>query len=267
MSYSEFESIYNNSLNKNNKFIIFPPGDNENISFIISKYNESIPSKIFDTKHLYIYDKNPISSENFYKHINKNIKYEHLQNVGRCDHTYLYHIIKNYDNLNDINFFIPASTFICDDLHIFKLEILNKYFIINRESNDTVFFKNIQDIPLLMMFNNFKISGHSTSTESNRLFKEDKLKTCDFTYNEWYIENFGHRNVYYGSFGSILCLHKRHILQHPKKYYENLIKYLDKYDSPEEGHFFERGWGAVFYPIEEDCLYLYKDYNYDINII
>src|SRR5437868_6471221 len=32
-----------------------------------------------------------------------------LENVGVCDHTYLYHIITHYDNLDDITIFLPGS--------------------------------------------------------------------------------------------------------------------------------------------------------------
>ena len=39
---------------------------------------------------------------NVYKTIN-------LPNIGREAHTYLYHIINNYDNLADINVFLPGS--------------------------------------------------------------------------------------------------------------------------------------------------------------
>ena len=32
-----------------------------------------------------------------------------LKNVGRCDHTYLYHIIQNWDNLADVTIFTKGS--------------------------------------------------------------------------------------------------------------------------------------------------------------
>ena len=32
-----------------------------------------------------------------------------LPNVGRCDHTYLYHIVTNYNRLSDIIVFFPGS--------------------------------------------------------------------------------------------------------------------------------------------------------------
>ena len=32
-----------------------------------------------------------------------------LPNVGRCDHTYLYHIVTNYNNLADNTVFFPGS--------------------------------------------------------------------------------------------------------------------------------------------------------------
>jgi hypothetical protein len=36
-------------------------------------------------------------------------KIVNLPNVGKCDHTYLYHIINNYNNLSKILVFLPGS--------------------------------------------------------------------------------------------------------------------------------------------------------------
>ena len=41
-------------------------------------------------------------------------------------------------------------------------------------------------------------------------------------------------------------------------YYEDLIKGLSDHQSPEEGHFFERSWAAVFHPLKETYIIKYN---------
>jgi len=251
MSYEDFLT---NKIKKPNNIIILL--ENQDITdVIISKYNENV-SKINLFKNVYLYDKNPINSENFYKYVKPDVHYEHLKNVGRESHTYLHHIIKNYDNLNDINIFLSGSTF--DENPNHKLEIFNKLVLISNKTKNTVFFKNKHYI--LELFYNFKLKKHKTTSIENNIFDDcHELQQYKGNYKDWYIDNFGYRSVNYGSFGGILVLHKRHILQHPKKYYEHFLSYLDNHNSPEVGHYLERAWGAVFYPIGDNCIINYSD--------
>jgi len=251
MSYEDFFGNLNYPKNKN---ILIP--DNQDITdVIISKYNENV-SYVKMFKNVYLYDKNPVNSENFYKFIKSDINYTHLKNVGRCDHTYLYHIINNYENLNTLNIFMSASVFLCENMS--KLEIYNKHILISNNTKNSVFFRNSK--PILEIFHDFKKTHHKTFTSENIIFDDCHiLDQYNGNYKDWYIKNFGNISVNYGSFGSTLVLHKKHILQHSKKYYKNLIKYLDKHNAPETGHYFERAWGAVFYPIDKECIFNYSD--------
>jgi hypothetical protein len=256
MSFCDFFNS-NYSFEFENNIII--PEKQDNMSFIVSKFNENV-SYIQYFNNVFLYDKNPVNSENFYKYIKPDIKYEHLLNVGRESHTYIYHIIKHYDNLSDINIFMSASTLTFSNMY--KVDLYKKLLYIYYKTKDTVFFRNPKN--LLESFIDFKINKYSTKSKENNCFDnyDELTESIDGNYGNWYIKNFGFRNVNYGSYGGILLLHKRHILQHPKKYYEDLISYLDKSNSPEEGHYFERAWGAVFYPIDEKCIFNVDDFDY-----
>lgn len=250
MSYIDF---HNNLLNDTNDKYIIPENQNS-VDLIISKFNENL-SYINDFKNVYIYDKGPINNEQFYRYIKSDVKYYHLKNVGRESHTYLYHIINNYDNLNDINIFINGS---CIFENKAKLEIYNKLVYIYNKTRNTVFFKN--PIPIFYFFKNVKMTHHITHTKCNNVFNDKhELKQYNGTYGDWYIENFGNIDVYCGSYLGNLLLHKNDILKHPKEYYQKLLKYLDDDSSPETGHYFERAWGAVFHPIDEKCMFNYLD--------
>ena len=88
-------------------------GNNDNmdktVEIVVARYNENLEwlkHHPFSEYNVIIYNKG--TNNNFYKP--KKLKYiENLENVGKCDHTYLYHIIKNYDNLSDITIFLPGS--------------------------------------------------------------------------------------------------------------------------------------------------------------
>jgi Protein of unknown function (DUF3431) len=69
------------------------------VEIVIAKYKEDVSWTQRLTQHYTIYDKSndPI----FYSY--------RLPNIGREPHTYLYHIIKNYDNLADITVFLQGD--------------------------------------------------------------------------------------------------------------------------------------------------------------
>ena len=78
----------------------------KNIEIVISRYNENLEWLNYEPFNKYkniIYNKGP--NDDFCK--TNNIKVFNLENIGRCDHTYLFHIIENYDNLADITVFLP----------------------------------------------------------------------------------------------------------------------------------------------------------------
>ena len=84
---------------------------------IVAKYKEDISwiNQITDTyDNIYIYDKS-LPSQYFNNNVspyeNKKISLISLPNIGRESHTYLHHIINNYDNLSDIITFSQGNPF------------------------------------------------------------------------------------------------------------------------------------------------------------
>ena len=82
---------------------------NKYIEIIVSRYNENLNwlnDYPFNQFQYTIYNKG--INDDFVK--NNVTKIITLPNVGRCDHTYLYHIVKNYNNLRPITVFIQWNT-------------------------------------------------------------------------------------------------------------------------------------------------------------
>lgn len=105
-------------------------------TLVICRFHEDI-SWLSDVKgyNIIIYDKGDPTA------------LHHLPNIGREAHTYIHHIIQNYDNLSTLNVFNQAWPFqhACADLYVDKLNKLsekNKFVglsdtIIEVESNDS----------------------------------------------------------------------------------------------------------------------------------
>ena len=76
---------------------------------IIARYNENLDwlTKYNDFKIL-VYNKGEELDQNY------NFKVLKLENLGRESHTWLTHIVNNYNNLNDINIFLQGKI---DDLN------------------------------------------------------------------------------------------------------------------------------------------------------
>jgi hypothetical protein len=217
----------------------------KNIEIVISRYNENLHwlnHEPFNKYKNIIYNKGP--NDDFYK--TNNIKVVNLENIGRCDHTYLFHIIENYDNLADITVFLPGSIDISNKTKkaILQVELVEKH-------QNTVFIGGYYDNVKRNLYD-FKLDIWSASHPNNcALNNECQLTPANIRpFGKWYDTHFPGIDVQYTSNLGILGISKDHILQHKKSYYENLIKELNNSSNPEVGHYFERSWNAVFYPLD-----------------
>ena len=213
---------------------------------VVARYKESLDwlgkSPYSGFNHI-IYNKGP--NTDFYTS-DKTTAVVNLPNVGKCDHTYLYHIVENYDKLKDITIFLPGSV----DMG-FKNE--NATRIINSlysKQTSTIIGHAKNNVQMDMW--DFTLDNWKTTDAVNH---DDTVPdTTELAkirpFGEWYRHHFGDLHItLYSPFG-IMAISRKHIHNHPKSYYENLISELDKSPNPEVGHFFERAWVAVFHPMD-----------------
>ncbi len=232
--------------------------ENENknkITIIIARYKEDISYLLndeFKNYHIIIYNKgNEISNQEI---INK-YKIIQLPNVGKCDHTYLHHIIENYDNISDVTIFLPASFYLMDYKKNRGLKVIEKA----NETNNTVFpVTNVGSSVLETDYlNNFALDTWKTSfgnnQESNQSY-QTKLSP-ERPYGKWYEKHFPNNKCPYVCYMGIFAISKEDIHKNPLEKYKSLISYVDDDVNPEAGHFIERAWVSLFYPIDESCVY------------
>jgi uncharacterized protein YxeA len=230
----------------------------KNYEIVVSRYNEDVNwLKEYPFNHFKItcYNKGPNAPSKDCITPNCNIK--NLPNVGRESHTYLHHIIENYNNLAPVTIFIPGSCVSAS----YKYDIFLNIIDLVHKSNNSVFygssFNNVQ-----MDNYNFTIDAYynpNGNKENQNINSEQLLKLSPVRpYGKWYERCFGDVVVKVVCYFGIFAVSREHIQQHVKQRYINLMDYINDHSNPEVGHYMERSWGAVFYPYPESCVYYSK---------
>jgi len=169
-----------------------------------------------------------------------------LRNVGREGHTYLHHIVENYDNLADLTIFSQA----CVVHHL-------------RGSFDP--YCNCPDATepwSHMRLESVEKSAYHTQWNRARAKLPDHVtnailhygaRRSDLPFSEWWgryvkLDPPNPRTVQF-SWGGLFSVTRPYIHQNSKGYYKKILKTLSQHPNPEEGHFLERAWSYIFKPI------------------
>jgi hypothetical protein len=181
------------------------------LEVVVSRYKEDIAwtSDIRKDAKITVYNK-------FFQESNP------LSNVGREPHTYLYHIINNYDNLEDYTAFLQGHPFDHDP------DILSKINNFNITISDNIMFFG----PMGMERMNACVCDQRHPHGLPIYYFFDLL--------------FGLKAGKYDHFnffaGAQFVVHKNTIQNRPKKFYEFLMKFLSYDVHPIEGYIIERLW-------------------------
>ena len=203
-------------------------------SIIISRFNENLEwLKKHEDFKITVYNKGKLLSENnFFKIIN-------LENKGRESHTWLYHIVNNYNNLNEINIFLQGRI---DDLNCMAYKNPNDYL---KEINKYGF-----------SVCRYGLLGPSHWDWNVNINKDIRYKE-QWENNEITRSNIGFRNfskklfpnipIFVAtSYGGCFAVKKEAIYLNDLSFYKKLLKVLSKNKNPIEGHYMERLWCYIF---------------------
>jgi len=233
------------------------------IDLVISYYKEELgwleKYKGVKFNKIYLYNKGP----NDPPETNTPYIEIKLENIGRCDHTYLYHIINKYDELADVTIFTTGSV----DLPIKSTKFdytVKKTLETNNSVFEGTFYFNVRD-----HLYDFQIEKYESSYERNNT--KEKMEVSKIRpFGKWYDMHFKDINIHLINWTGIFSISRKHIQQHTKEYYKNLIADFPNNSNPEVGHYYERAWLAVFHPIPIECIYyeygLYP-WNYILGIL
>ena len=217
------------------------------VEIIIARYNESLSWTLlapFNQFKYTVYNK----GDNAWfekKHVSKIIN---LPNVGRNDHTYLYHIAKNYDNLSLITVFFPGSIDLKYKMRRAKKILLN---LMQPNNDKGVFIGYACSNGIFEKFKHFKLDEYTCSAKMNKIKNgESKLKLCTARpYGNWYRTFFGKEETPFYTYWGIFAIHRNDIVQHNVSRYDTLLSILSTHSNPEAGHYIERSWGKIFHPM------------------
>ena len=218
-----------------------------NVEIIIARFNEDlrwtqeVPFNIF---HYIVYNKG--NNDNFIKTNVKQII--NIENVGKNDHTYLYHIIENYNNLSNITVFFPGSLNL--DYKKIKAKIILNNII--KSNYSTAYFAGHYHQNIKEVFNNFTLNKWETTDKKNLLLNnESALQKSEIRpYGKWYTHFFGNIQAHWTTMCGIFSIDKRDIIQNPIEHYQRLLQTVNTHSNPEAGHYMERSWCAIFYPLK-----------------
>jgi len=214
------------------------------IEIVVARYNEDLAwtnETPFNRFKYTVYNKGV--NDSFEK---KNVtKIIPLENVGRCDHTYLYHIVHNFGNLAPITVFFPGSI---NNPAKKKsaIRILNAILLHRR-----AIFLGTRTYNLRSHFNSFKLDEWQCTDPKNAALNSEKklLPAIIRPYGAWYKFHFGNIIVKNWCIHGIFSIHKMDIIKHRIERYQRLLAGVERHSNPEVGHYIERSWAAIFHPL------------------
>lgn len=229
------------------------------VSIVVSRYNEDLQwlrDPLFAKYNIFVYNKG--INDAFYK----TGTITSLPNIGRCDHTYIYHIVQNYHELDDIVVFLPGS---CGSG--WKKNKMHQLMNTIQLDKKAVFpCDAMPNSSLQQMLYNFTMDTYKcTAPENFDLNKEKATNPASIRpFGKWFEHFFPGTSLHITQYGGILSANKSDIRQRPIELYQQLIAEFKTDSNPEVGHYMERSYAALFHPLENTTLLVLNN-NYRTN--
>lgn len=171
-----------------------------------------------------------------------------VRNVGREGHTYLHHIVNNYEELADVTLFTQAST----SDHVKPDQLVN-YLTIRQNNNPE------SRMQLATVADSLKYTGWNPAFKRPPQHIRPAVdhphwgaKKSSLPFASWWEKYVrlplpNPKTVQF-SWGGIFAVNREYIHKYSKSYYKKLEQSLAVGINPEEGHFLERAWSYIFKP-------------------
>ena len=212
----------------------------EDTELVVALYNEDtkwLSDPRFKNMSIVVYNKGP----NTINQCKENCRIIKLENEGREQHTYLKHIVDNYNDLAPVTVFLQGSW-----QHPEKDYIVNNVLTEVSKTNDTV----VPHWPVPDDINDFKIDEWlSTHAKNASMNSSLKLKPApQRPFGEWYKTNFPGSQLNGVCYKGIFAASRADIQKHPVSFYEKFLSQLEGHTNHEVGHYMERVWTTILDP-------------------
>ena len=227
------------------------------LSIVIARYREDLSWMNGLHRHIrfFLYLKGPDLTDAEREALPPHVCIFRLPNVGRCDHTFLYHIVTQFHTLSEVTVFVSG-----DGGDARKGPKIQQVITLAAKTMDTVLsgqrMHSVRDD-----VGAFELDDWTSSSAVNQQ-GEGALSTLlpapIRPFNAWYDAQFPelqNTRIQVVCWGSNFAVHRRHIQQHPIQRYQNILSQLEVHSNPEVGHYVERSWAAIFWPYPLRCVY------------
>ena len=152
-----------------------------------------------------------------------------LPNVGREGHTYLAHILQNYDDLADVTFFLQGDpVFHCPQI----FDLVDRQRDANGASEEFPPMMNPGKLYTVHDFHcHYWSQGRCVMQKMYReLFVDGAVASSEFTFGS----------------GAIMSVTRDGIRARSLAFWQRCMSYVDHHVDPQEGYALERIWGLLF---------------------
>ena len=203
-------------------------------SLIISRFNENLNwLEAHQNFNIVIYNKGDQLTSNTFKNIIK------IDNVGRESHTWLYHIVENYNNLDDVSIFLQGRI---DDLDCMSYKDPKEY--LKKVSKTGFAVSRLGLLGPSHWENNVGIEHKPKYADQ---WYKNEISRSEYGFREFAKKIFPEIPIFVAtSYGGCFAVKKELILSHNLSFYKKLLKSVSNHKNPIEGHYLERLWCYMF---------------------
>jgi hypothetical protein len=166
-----------------------------------------------------------------------------LDNIGREPHTYLTHVVNNFNNLADITLFLPGSVMNkkYKSIQAYKiLEMLNT-------KEESIILSVTNDKDLIEKEKGLEVHSYVVTNNDNKRSNPDTgVDTAEVRpMGAWFEKYFPGEEIRCLSNNCIFAASKTDIHKRKREFYRILLDMVSS-KHPEEGHYMERLWSTIF---------------------
>jgi hypothetical protein len=187
-----------------------------------------------------------------------------LENVGREAHTYLHHIVSNYDNLAEFTLFCQGS--VSDHFEGYDPGRAMMEALAQAKQEYNELLKLMGAARPCSMTGALLLVGIKEWDERGRLrhhtkylerYQSGEMRASGMTMMEYFREYVGmdpeqDQAIHY-YLGAVFGVVREAILHRPKEYYERLLATVSWHRDPEEAYYLERAWVPIFLKRGDVC--------------
>lgn len=185
---------------------------------VVAKYKEDISwiNQLKDSCNIYVYNKNTDIDHDLYDlepryRIEDGITWCDLPNIGRESHTYLYHLVKNYENLSSTTIFLQGKPF----------------------DHCPFILKDIAELDKDISYKPFSRYANQTRKDFLDSLQDEEVRKINFYYGNHYsvykeLFNKELPEKYAVGIHGMFAVSREKILQNPKRIYESCLEKFNR---------------------------------------